>query len=97
MTIPRRGLRDIPTLTGRVGKITAPYKAYMRISHIELEKARRNREREGARRLIASIDLRLQEIEVEKHTILEALKEGGFESAAVSPVRGHHQSLKIRY
>jgi hypothetical protein len=98
MTPTRRGLRDIHTLTGRVGKVTAPYKAYMRISHLELERARRNRERQGARQLIANIDNRLQEIDQEKLKILEAMRDGHFEEAPPASRRaGLPKSFKIRY
>jgi hypothetical protein len=33
MIFTPRGLRDIRTLTGQVGQVTAPYKAHMQISH----------------------------------------------------------------
>ncbi len=98
MSPVRRGLRDIRTLTGRVGQVTAPYQAYMRISHIELEKAQRSRERQAARALIANIDGRLQEIEQEKLRILEALKKGRVEEAPTGFRRlGPGRSFRIRY
>jgi hypothetical protein len=75
MTIPRRGLQDIRTLSGRVGKATIPYMAYLRISHIELEKARRTRESESAQQRINDIATRLAEIEAEKAGLLKAMGE----------------------
>jgi len=70
----RRGLRDIRTFSGRVGKVKAPHNGFLRISHIELEKARRKVERDAASQLIADIDERLAEIEAEKNSILRWLE-----------------------
>jgi hypothetical protein len=77
MAIPRRGLQDIRTLTGRVRKATLPHEAYLRISHIEMEKARKTLESEKARQMMADIAARLQEIEAEKNDLLQAVGERG--------------------
>jgi hypothetical protein len=71
MAIPRRGLQDIRTRTGKVGKATLPHEAYLRISHIEMEKARKLVESEKARQLMADIAARIQEIEAEKDQLLQ--------------------------
>ncbi len=70
-----RGLRDIRTHSGRVDGIGVPYKAYMKISCLEMEKARREREKSSARSRIRNIDRRLQEIEAEKDATLKNLGE----------------------
>ena len=70
MAIPRRGIQDIRTLTGKVRKATIPHEAYLRISHIEMEKARKTQESEKARQLMADIAARLAEIEAEKESLL---------------------------
>jgi len=75
MAIPRRGLQDIRTLTGRVRKTTLPHEAYLRISHIEMEKARKTQESEKAKQLMADIKARLEEIESEKDTLLQTVGE----------------------
>lgn len=75
MGIPRRGLQDIRTLTGRVRKATIPHEAYLRISHIEMEKARKTQESEKASQLVADIAARLQEIEAEKNALLRGMGE----------------------
>ncbi len=95
MANPRRSLQDIRTLTGRVAKAAIPYKAFLRISHIEMEKARRNRESESARQLIADIAARLAEIEAEKAALLQAVGERprGPKTEPAPRSRG----LKIRY
>lgn len=73
MAVPRRGLQDIRTLTGKVRKATLPHEAYLRISHIEMEKARKVVESEKARQLMADIAHRLEEIEAEKQALLQAV------------------------
>lgn len=85
MAIPRRGLQDIRTLTGKVRKATLPHEAFLRISHIEMEKARKNLESEKARQLMADIAARLQEIEAEKNALLQAVGERGVDSGAERP------------
>ena len=76
MSIPKRnirGLQDIPTNSGKVDQICAPYKAHMRISHLEMEKVRRNKEKESAMARVKNIDKRFQEIEAEKESLLGVL------------------------
>ncbi len=98
MAIPRRGLQKIRTLTGRVRKATLPHEAYLRISHIEMEKARKTLESEKARQLMADIAARLQEIETEKGALLQALGEKSGDSLLVrtGPPK-NTGGLKIRY
>jgi len=85
MALPsRRGLQDIRTLAGIVKKATLPHEAYMRLSHIEIEKTRKTLERERARKLVADITARLQEIEAQKKALLQVIQEGG---GAPGPVR----------
>jgi hypothetical protein len=83
MAIPRRGLQYIRTLSGRVRKATLPHEAYLRISHIEMEKARKTQESEKARQMMTDISARIQEIEDEKDVLLQALGERN-----VKPSRG---------
>jgi hypothetical protein len=97
MAIPRRGLQDIPTLTGKVKKATRPHEVFLRISHIEMEKARKTLESEKARQRMADIAARLEEIEAEKAALLQALApcpEAGREATGPSRNPG---GLKIRY
>ena len=98
MTIPRRGIQDIRTLTGKVRKATIPHEAYLRISHIEMEKARKTQESEKARQLMADIAARLLEIEAEKENLLQTMGERGGNSppARTGPPR-HTGGLKIKY
>jgi hypothetical protein len=98
MAIPRRGLQDIPTLTGKVKKATLPHEVYLRISHIEMEKARKTLESEKARQRMADIAARLEEIKAEKEALLQAVEGQDGETGRGSP--GPPRSpggLKIRY
>jgi hypothetical protein len=70
-----RGLRDLRTLSGRVDQVSEPYRAYMRIASIEMEKVRRGQERESAMHRVKNIDERFNEIDVEKAALLQALGE----------------------
>ncbi len=98
MAIPRRGLQDIRTLTGRVRQATRPHEAYLRISHIEMERARKTQEREKARQLMADIDARLGEIEAEKDSLLRAMKErSGLPAPGPSGPRPGRGGFKIKY
>jgi hypothetical protein len=73
MAIPRKTMRDIRTLSGRVDRIANPYMAYMQITCLEMEKVRKGRERESALQRMAVIDGRLRDIETEKAALVRAL------------------------
>ncbi|MHB8069359.1 MAG: hypothetical protein ACYDIC_15825 [Desulfobaccales bacterium] len=98
MAIPRRGIQDIRTLTGKVRKATIPHEVYLRISHIEMEKARKTLESEKARQLMADIAARLAEIEAEKVSLLQSLAERGGKAllGQTGPPR-HTGGFKIKY
>ena len=83
MPTPRRGIQDIRTLTGKVRKATIPHEAYLRISHIEMEKARKTQESDKARQLMADIAARLAEIEAEKEALLQGLRDRGSDPPGV--------------
>ncbi|MBM4285535.1 MAG: hypothetical protein FJ128_09840 [Deltaproteobacteria bacterium] len=98
MAGPRRGLQDIRTLIGRVRKATLPHEAYLRISHIEMEKARKTQESEKFRQMMADIAARLAEIEAEKNALLQSMGErgGGLHPGSPGPLR-RTGGFKIRY
>jgi len=70
-----RGVRDIRTRSGRVEREGVPYMAFMKISCLEMEKARREKEKSSSECRIKNIDARLAEIESEKERILIQLGE----------------------
>jgi len=72
-TMPIRGLTDIRTLSGSVDQAAIPYRAYMKLSCLEMEKLRRGKERESAVHRMRNIDARFQEIETEKAALFDSL------------------------
>ncbi len=77
MAIPRKTMRDIRTLSGKVDRIANPYMAYMQITCLEMEKARKGREKASALQRVENLDGRLRDIETEKASLLRALAERG--------------------
>lgn len=104
MAVLRKGLSNIRTISGRVHQTFTPYRAYMQISCLEMEKSRRLEERKNAATRIAEIDARLTDIEAEKSMLEEALN---LEDAVKRPVvkrnpstpRGERRKpgLKLQY
>jgi hypothetical protein len=76
MAVSSRGLKNIRTLSGRVDPRALSYRAYMRITCLEMEKVRRGAERRSAAQRIGEIDARLREIEKEKQDLLGAVHAG---------------------
>jgi hypothetical protein len=104
MTIPRRGLRDVLSPVGRGDQLAHPYRAYMQITCLEMERARRNQERKAAKQRIAIIDARLREVETEKAALLQSVGERIPGLTAKAPAAGSDLSasvakkgFKIRY
>ncbi len=60
-----RGVNDLRTLTGRSDTRIPAHKAYLRISFLELERARKMQEMRTARNRVDSIDARFREIDAE--------------------------------
>jgi hypothetical protein len=77
MAIPTKGLTSIRTLSGRVDQVSLPYRSYMQITCLEMERARRDMERKSASRRIALIDARLGEIDQAKRDLLQAVATPG--------------------
>lgn len=104
MAVPSRGLKNIRTLSGRVDQCAMPSHAYMQVTCLEMEKARRNAERASATQRIGDIDRRLREIETEKQELLETINGNGARKPArpgrlefkASPAR-RTGGFRIRY
>jgi hypothetical protein len=77
MAIPTKGVNNIRTLSGRVDQLSLPYRTYMQITCLEMEKARRGMERKSASQRIALIDARLDHIEKSKQELLQAVATPG--------------------
>lgn len=88
MAIPRRTLRnlqDIRTNSRTSVETFEPHKAFMRLTCLEMEKARRQKERESALERVRNIENRFREIEAEKAEILHALEK----SDSIRALSGH--------
>ena len=103
-TRPIRGMKSIRTLGGKTGSTAAPYKAYMRLFTLELEKSRRKQERDSAAQRVQNIDARFREIEAEKAELLAAAgarRAGSPDPAPQSQANSVHRpssgAFKVRY
>ena len=72
-----RGVQDIKTLSGRADEGTIPYKAYMKLSILEMEKFRRGKEKQNALEKVRKIDQRFQDIEAARQEIMTGLEAKG--------------------
>lgn len=99
-----RGLQDLRTISGRDDKAAIVYKGFMKLSCLEMEKYRRNKERKSAMQRVNNIDARFSDIERDKKVLLQAL--GCLDAGVSAPAKrdGHKQtpvpdakSFKIKY
>ncbi len=103
MAIPTKGLNNIRTLSGRVDQLSLPYRAYMQITCLEMEKSRRDRERKTASKRVEEIDARLGEIDQEKQELFRAVAPRQRASGAPAGPGGEARTpasaggFKIRY
>jgi hypothetical protein len=104
MAIPAKGLNQIRTLSGRVDQTSLPYRSYMQITCLEMERARRSMERKSASERVALIDARIEEIEKAKQDLLQAVAASGHTASARLPglelkstPRRSGGGFKIRY
>jgi hypothetical protein len=74
-----RGVQDIKTLSGRADEGAIPYKAYMKLSILEMEKFRRGKERQSALERMQNIDQRFRDIEAERQEIITSLEGKGIQ------------------
>ncbi len=70
---PMRGLGDLRTLAGRSDMQIPAHKAYLRISFLELEKARHAQEVRTAQHRLGVLGARFREIDAETNEILANL------------------------
>ena len=78
-----KSVRDIKTLSGRVDEGTVPYKAYMKLSILEMEKFRRGKEKRSALERVYNIDQRFKDIDLAKQEIMRAMDARGATRSAV--------------
>ena len=68
-----RGVKDIRTRSGTPDQVIVPYKAYMAITAMEMEKFRRETERDNLTVRLNHVNARLQTVESEKTALLRRL------------------------
>ena len=83
-----RGVQDIRTLSAQVDEGTIPYKAYMKLSILEMEKYRRGKEKTSALERVRHIDQRFKDIEKERQEIFAALEAKGGRRRPLLPDTG---------
>jgi hypothetical protein len=71
-SIPRRGVQDIRTMTERISDADNPQRKYLALAMLELERARRNKEKQSAGQRVRNIDQRLADITAEQTELLSA-------------------------
>jgi len=69
-----RGLQNIRSHSGSADQVSEPYRVFLRIGCLEMEKARRGKERESAMLRVKAIDERFQDIDAEKAGLLKELE-----------------------
>ncbi len=69
-----RGVQDIKTRSGSADEGAIPYKAYMKLSILEMEKFRRGKEKTSALERVRKIDQRFQDIEAARQEIFSTLE-----------------------
>lgn len=82
-SVPRRGIQDIRTMSERISDADNPQRKYLALAMLELEKARRNKEKRSANQRVASIDQRLADITAEQTKLLTAA-EAELETSALA-------------
>jgi hypothetical protein len=91
MSLPKktiRGLASIRTRSGTRDQVSEPYKVFLRIGSLEMEKARRGKEKESALNRVQNIDARFREIEAEKSELLETIDITAAGNARANPANG---------
>jgi hypothetical protein len=71
-SVPNRGLQDIRTMSERISDTDNPQRKYLALAMLELERARRNKEKRSASQRVNSIDQRLADITAEQAELLAA-------------------------
>lgn len=68
-----RGVKDIRTRSGTPDQVIVPYKAYMAVTALEMEKFRRETERDNLTLRLNNVNARLETVESEKTALLQRL------------------------
>ena len=66
----KRSLETVRMHSARAGTASIPYRAYLKISFLEMERARLGKEKDSAAQRVQCIESRFREIEAEKNELL---------------------------
>lgn len=69
-----RGLADIPTRSGQTDTLSSTHKIFLKLSYLEMEKARFEKEKSRIAQQIKHLDARILEIEEDQRTLLSNLE-----------------------
>jgi len=69
-TKPRKGLQDIRIRSSLAGEAVNPQRKFLRVAHLELQKALCEKVRDCARKRAEEMERKIAEIEVEKAKLL---------------------------
>ncbi len=101
---PSKGLQDIRTMSERSSDADNPQRKYLTLAMLELEKARRNKEKQSANQRVESIDRRVAEIEQQQVGLLAAAEAELADSSAakgsgttMEPGAPTEQGFKLAY
>ena len=86
-SVPRRGIQDIRTMSERISDADNPQRKYLALAMLELERARRNKEKQSAGQRVANIDQRLADITAEQTELLAAA-EAELDTSTLAERRG---------
>ena len=86
-SVPRRGVQDIRTMSERISDADNPQRKYLALAMLELERARRNKEKQSASQRVANIDQRLADITAEQTELLAAA-EAELDTSTLAERRG---------
>ncbi len=97
-TRPPRSVSDIKTHSGSAKNKHETYRNYFQVGALELERWRRERERDAASNRIADIDTRIADIEKEKKMLLADAAEANNEGLSNSDITEKKPTgIKIKY
>ena len=82
-----RGLRDIRTNVDRIDQFIAPYKGYLRIGSLEMERARKLTERGNLAERLRVIEERCRQLDAEKKLIMRIIDDLGVRQGANKMVK----------
>ena len=94
-SVPRRGVQDIHTMSERISDADNPQRKYLTLAMLELEKARRNKDKQNAAQRVANIDQRISEITAEQTELL-AIVESELETSAKTGQGGRTKDSSTR-